>query len=231
MNKNGYLPTSDAGLVIWMNNFKSKIGTYAPITGITPAEVTSVTNDAAFFQYIVNSLEVFKQTAHNVTQYKNLLKHAVGQQHIGAVPSIPALGIAPTAVTEGVFDRVSKLVQRIKASLNYTENMGQDLGIVAPSVSIDPETLQPVLTIKLDAGRPHIKSNKSIADAIDLYVDRKTGTGFVLIARLLKLEFIDTATLSANALIAEWEYKAMYVIGNDNVGIMSSPVSILVKKM
>ena len=85
-----------------------------------------------------------------------MLKHASGQQHLGVVPAIPATGTVPDAVMEGVFDRVSKLVQRIKASTSYTDNMGQDLGIVAPVSVIDPATMQPVLTVKLDAGRPHL---------------------------------------------------------------------------
>jgi hypothetical protein len=190
-----------------------------------------VHNDFAMFQYIENIVEIYKQTVNNLVSHKNLLKHAVAQQHLGAIPTVPTLGTAPSAVTEGVFDRVSKLAQRIKASINYTDAMGQDLGIVAPISVIDVTTLQPQLIVKLDAGRPHIKCNKGVTDAIDLYVDRKDGAGFILIGRLLKADYIDTANLPAATVLAEWDYKAMYVIGNDNVGLMSSVEAIVVKKL
>ena len=130
-----------------------------------------------------------------------------------------------------MFDRVSKLVKRIKASVNYTEAMGNDLGIIAPVQTFDPTSLQPDLKVNLDAGRPHIKCVKGYADAIDLYVDRKDGVGFVLIGRLLKTDYIDTTNLPTNTLLAEWDYKAMYVIGNRNVGLMSSIASVVVKKL
>lgn len=91
--------------------------------------------------------------------------------------------------------------------------------------------MQSDLKIKLDAGRPHIKCSKGIADAIDLYVDRKDGAGFVLIGRLIKTDYIDTANLPTGTALSEWDYKAMYVIGNDNVGITSAIVSVVVKKM
>jgi hypothetical protein len=229
--KSSYLPNSDSERVVWLNNFSVKIGTYASTVGVTPAEVTAVHNDSAFYQYIVNMLDSYKQSLNNITSYKNLLKHSAGTEHLGAIPAAPTLSAAPTAVTEGVFDRISKLAQRIKASLNYTESIGNDLGIIAPISTIDLTTLKPDLIIKLDAGRPHIKCAKGVSDGIDLYVDRKDGTGFVLIGRLLKTDFIDTANLPAATPLAEWDYKAMFFIGNDNVGLMSAVESIVVKKM
>jgi hypothetical protein len=225
-----YLPTGDADRVIWLNNFAVKIATYATNVGVTPAEVTAVNNDKTYYQYIINMVDAYKQYLNNIVAYKNMLKQAVDQQHIGAPPAPPVLGTAPISVIEGVFDRVSKLVQRIKASLNYTEAMGQDLGIIAPESVIDPTTLQPVLKVKLDAGRPHIKCSKGIADAIDLFVDRQDGAGFIQIGRLLKADYIDIASLPVGVSLAEWEYKARFVIGNDNVGLMSAVESVVVKR-
>jgi hypothetical protein len=224
-----YIPYSDSERTVWLNNFSTKINMYAALVGITPAEVTAIQKDTAMFAYIVNMQEVYKQTLNNITSYKNLLKHAVGQQHLGAIPNAPTLSAAPTVVSEGVFDRISKLVKRIKASSSYTTAIGNDLGIIAPVQTIDVATMQPDLKVSLDADRPHIKCSKGYADAIDLYVDRKDGAGFVLIGRLLKLDYIDAVNLPAGTLLAEWDYKARYVIGNNTVGLMSAVTSIVVK--
>ena len=226
-----YLPHGDADRVIWLGNFKSKLPTYASLVGITATEVTNTANDYAMYKYVLDLLELYKQTTHNVVAYKELLKHTNGQQHLGAIPTLPVLAAAPTAVAEGMFERIAGLVKRIKGHPSYTDAMGKDLGIIAPVQSIDAETLQPVLTVSLDAGRPHIKCPKGNADAIDLYVDRKDGNGFVLIGRLLKLDYIDIASLPAATLVQEWDYKAIYVIGNNPVGLMSAVAGVVVKKM
>lgn len=231
MNNHGFQPSGDPALVIWTNNFDTNLGSVAAAAGITPDEVTGMHKDALYFQYVVNMQESFTQYMHTIVQYKNLVKHAVAQQSLGALPAVPVLGTAPEAVAEGIFDRVGKLIKRIKASANYNDNMGQLLGIVAPVTVIDTALLQPVLKVKIDAGRPRIKTVKGNAEALDLYVDRKDGAGYVFLCRLIKFNYIDIASLPANTLFAEWDYKGMYVIGNNPVGLMSAVVSIIVKKL
>jgi hypothetical protein len=101
-----YLPSSDNDKVFWLNNFSTKIGIYATPLGITAAEVTSVQKDAAFFSYLENMLESFKQTVNNIVGYKELAKKATDLQHLGALPTVPTLGTAPAMVSEGIFDRI-----------------------------------------------------------------------------------------------------------------------------
>ncbi|MEO8760965.1 MAG: hypothetical protein ABI448_08745 [Bacteroidia bacterium] len=225
-----YLPNADADKVIWLNNFSVKIALYASLVGITAAELAAIVNDAKMFQYIMTIQEIYKQNLQTLTGYKSLLKHAVAQQHLGAIPVLPVLPTAPALVSEGVFDRVSGFAQRIKASVNYTTNMGQDLGIIAPVVVFDPTTLQPLLTVKLDATRPHIKWIKDVSDALDLYADHNDGNGFTLLGRLNRNEYIDITNLTATKAIDEWHYKAIYVIADQQVGLYSSVVDIMVKK-
>ncbi len=230
MSYSKFIPTGDSDKVVWLSNFTTKMGLYATQLGVTTAELSSLQKDNAYFSYLISMMEVYRQNLLNLSSYKNMLKHAVGQQHIGTLPVLPNLGTAPPSVPEGVFDRVSKLVTRVKASLNYTDAIGNDLGIISPTQTIDLATLQPVLKVNIDGDRPHIKCSKGYADAIDLYVDRKDGAGFVLIGRLTKPDYIDVVDLPANTVLAEWDYKARYVIANNVVGVMSAVVSVVVKK-
>lgn len=230
MNSTSYIPSSDSEKVIWLNNFSTKINLYAATLGITATELTTIQDDASFFSYIVNLHQSLKQTLNNLTGYKTLLKRASGQQNLGAIPAVPVLSNVPAATPEGVFDRIAGFVKRIKGSPNYTSNIGADLGVLIITPTIDYSTVQPDLKINLDAGRPHIKCQKGYADALDLYVDRKDGAGFVLITRLLKPDYIDVVSLPVNIALAEWDYKARYVLGNNPVGLVSSVVSIVVKQ-
>lgn len=232
MTSSKYVPSSDTDKVVWLNNFSTKLGLYAASTGVSAAEVTATQKDAAMFSYIINLQEIYKQTLQTITGYKTLLKHAVGQQHLGSViPALPTLATAPASVPEGIFDRVSKLASRIKASAAYTDSMGSDLGILAPAVTFDASTMQPDLKIKLDAGRPHLKWTKGEADALDLYVDRNNGSGFTLLGRLMRNEYIDIASIDPTKVVDEWHYKGIYVIADVAVGLYSPVVSIAVKKI
>lgn len=184
------------------------------------------------FQYVINLAETYRQTLSNILSYKNLLKSASGMQHIVSVPTLPVLSPAPAIVPEGMFDRISQLVARIKKSFGYSDNIGEDLGIIPPSsASVDVDTMQPDLQIKLNVGRPRLKWIKGYSDAADVYVDRNDGNGFIFLVRSLKSEFIDTAVLAPSKVFDEWKYKAIYIIGNTPVGLYSNIVTVDVKKL
>jgi hypothetical protein len=226
-----FIPSSDADKVVWLNNFTTKMSLYATQLGVTTAEVTALQKDNAYFSYIISVMEVYRQNLLNMAGYKNMLKKAVGQQHIGAMPVLPTLATSPPAVPEGIFDRVAKLVSRIKASLNYTDNIGSDLGVIAPVETVDIATMQPDIKINLEVGKPHLKWKKGYSDALDLYVDRNDGAGFVLIGRLTRNEYLDIVSLPSSKVFDEWQYKGIYVIADTPVGLFSKVTSVDVKRM
>lgn len=231
MSNSRFIPTGDSDKVVWLNNFTTKMDLYASQLGVTTAELTALQKDNAYFSYLISMMEVYRQNLLNLTSYKNMLKHAVGQQHIGTLPMLPTLPTAPEAVSEGVFDRISKLVIRIKASLNYTDNIGTDLGVIAPTENVDIATMQPDIKITLEVGKPHLKWKKGYSDALDLYVDRNDGAGFVLIGRLTRNEYLDIVSLPPTKVFDEWQYKGIYVIADTPVGLFSRIASVDVKRL
>lgn len=228
---NKYIPTSDADKGIWLNNFTTKMAGYATTLGVTPAELTALQKDNSAFQYIINTMESYRQYVLNLAGYKNMMKHATINQHIGTLPVMPTLPTAPPMVAEGIFDRVAKMVARIKASLNYTDNIGSDLGVIASSSTVDITTVQPDINIKIDVGKPHLKWTKGIAESIDLYADRNDGQGFVYVGRLSRNEYLDITPIATGKVYDEWNYKAIYVIADVQVGLYSRVASVDVKKM
>ncbi|MBK8368977.1 MAG: hypothetical protein IPL10_16730 [Bacteroidetes bacterium] len=226
-----YLPSTDAGKAIWLNNFTIKLNTYATLLGVSTNELSNLQKDNAAYQYVINLLEQYRQSILNLTGYKNMMKHAVGQQHLGTIPLIAPAPTPPPAVPEGIFDRVTKLASRIKVSLNYTTNIGNDLGITSSTSDVDIDSMQPKLHITLNVGKPHIKWTKGKADATALYVDRNDGLGFVLMGRFTRSEYLDTTVLPENKRYEEWHYKAIFVIADKLVGLYSKIMSVDVKRV
>lgn len=221
-----YLPSSDADRAIWLNNFSNRLGQYRQALGITTAEVNSYVADAAMFAYMIQLYDASVQYAQALSSIKRNLRSSTQQVAMAALPVLPGNTNAPAPVNSGIFTRISQLVARIKVHAAYTTAMGQDLGIIAPVVPFDPNTMQPSLRISLEAGFPKLKWNKGMADATKLYVDRHDNAGFVLLKQTVKNTFLDTEALPANTYSVTWDYKARFMLDDDEVGVFSQTLSI-----
>jgi hypothetical protein len=227
--KTTYLPNTDSDRVVWLSTFNNKLPNYSVLLNIGEDDVTQTGKDYAAYAYTINVLDLIKQTQQNATAYKNALKHADGQP-IGSIPVAPKLGPAPEPVPAGIFDRVRMLVQRIKNHPAYTDSIGQDLNILVPVDVTDPNTIQPVLNYKLDVGRPHLKWQKGIAGAVDLYADHNDGNGFLPVGRFIRGEYVDTTVIGGGKIADDWKYKAIFVIADVQVGQMSQVVTVRAMK-
>ena len=65
---------------------------------------------------------------------------------------------------------------------------------------------------------------------VHIYVDRKDGQGFVYLANDSQPDYLDTFPVPAGVASAVWEYKAIYRIGDDQVGQFSEAVKVTVTK-
>lgn len=229
--KSPYLPPNDKPKIGWLKNLDTKAPVYATVLDITPAEQTSIDNDTAMFEYIVNTmLDAYKTKGQDITAFKNIMRDGPLGTPTPAIPAAPVLPAAPAAVAAGIFPRIAKFVERLKSHLNYTVNIGEDLRIEGVAFAFDPLTLKPVLKGALDAVRPLIIWKKGVAYSIDIYVDRQLNDNYVYLANDSEPNYIDTFLMPAGVNTAAWKYKAIYRIGDEQVAIFSDPTTITVTK-
>ena len=155
MPKAYYLPATDAGRLPWLNNFAIKLPSYSTVLGLNAGDVASVTADAAFFSYVLNSQLQIAAYAQQWTAYKNLARDG-GAVSIITAPVAPVLGVAPALVNPGIFTRVKTMVARIRVAPGYTDSIGQALQIIGADHTVDLTTVKPVITAQLDAGQVDI---------------------------------------------------------------------------
>ena len=226
MPRSHYLPNHDIGKNAWLANFAAKLPNHQSAVGLVAAEVASVQADAAFFNYVLTAQRQCANTSQQWTAYKNAARSGEDAA-LGAMPVAPAPGTAPAAVAPGIFRRIPALVTRIKNHPGYTEAIGQDLAIIGAEQTIDLNLVKPVLVIELQAGRPLVKWTKQGLDGVEIHVDRGTGV-FSFLAVDTEPDYLDTAPLPAPGQSAVWRYKAIYRVGDEQVGQWSNPVSIAV---
>lgn len=229
MTKNHYMPFTDEGKVTWLNNFSAKLPDHAAVLGLSPTQLTSVNNDAIMFSYIVNLVNAFKAGQSERVGYKDILKNGAENTPLSPVPVFNN-PTAPTVVPAGIFIRIGRLVRFIKSNPSYNESIGSNLGVIGAEADESTMEMKPILKINLDAGKPVIAWKKGKADSIDIYVDRGDGKGFIYLANDSAPDFTDKSDITSNEKIAEWKYKAIYRIKDEQVGSFSDDTAIMVKK-
>lgn len=230
MSNKTYLPTADADKSAWLKNFAAKLPQYATTLGLATTDTAGVTADSAMVVFALDQVEIFKKETAKRVAYKNSLFDGEIGSALGAFPSTGAAPTPPAVVPAGVFKRTAKLVQRIKNHTNYTQAIGEDLGIESHITLRSAEILKPEIKITLDAGHPVLKWKKGKTTAADLYVDRSDDKGFVFLATATVPQYTDNTELPHGINTALWNYKAIYKIGDDQTGEFSNPVSIAISR-
>ena len=230
MQKKYYLPHRDSERVTWLNNFATKLTTYATLLGISAAELAVIVAWAAFYAFVIGIQQQLKDFKQDFTKYKNRLSSAPLNTPLDPLPQL-AFTYATLPANAGIFTYISGLVMRIKGNTAYTEAIGEDLGIIGDEQSENPD-VKPDLTATLDAGRPHLKSHKHHTDGFNLYADYGDGKGMHYIANVtLGSGFIDGTRTIVNADSAVYKYQAVHVLDDHEVGKPSDIVSITVTKL
>jgi hypothetical protein len=213
-----------------LSNFSNKIGGYGTTLNVTLAQVATVNADNTFFNYVINMQNQVKNQGKDWTTYKNILRSTTKAVSLGDAP-IWAPPVAPATAAANISGRWSKLIQQIKSQPNYTEAIGDDLGISAISSALtqaDIDALKPKLKAHLVAGQPIVEWKKGDADGINIYgADGNTGI-YVFLATNLHPNYLDKRPLPAPGQSAVRKFKAVYIMGDEEVGQYSDEISISV---
>jgi len=120
------------------------------------------------------------------------------------------------------------LLEHFAAKLpQYAETLEVSAADLA-SAQADAAAWKPVLGIKTQAGRPTVTWAKGDADALEIWVDRGDDPGFVLLAIDLKPDYPDPFPLPPLGTSALWKYRAIYRLGDEQVGQWSDVISVTV---
>ena len=220
-----WFPTSWAERVTWFNTFAQAFATIGPTLGFTSTDVHLVNDDNAMMQFLGQNLPTIENYAEAARSFRRIITEG---EVDGTTPAFPAIAsIQPSAtVAQGIFERLDNLVKRIRLAPGYTDEEGDQLGIVPkkPS-SIAPENAQPTLTTDTDPGNV-------------VYVKFKKGqfTGIFLQASIDKGAWEDRGRFTRSPVkltIAQTPeelprlvaLRARYLVGDDAVGDWSSTVT------
>lgn len=224
-------PRTDYDLMLALNRAATQAPDYAVPLNLTPAMLTERTADAAAFQYTLAVIGNINTGGKEWTAVKKLLLKGPDTGALIPFPLNIDFGTAPATVKAGISARYSKFAAHCRLQPGCTENVAIDLGIASsdePEVNLD--LVQPVLKlIQRPEGIFVDWSWDTLAeevDTIELLVDRGDGQGDRFLAIDSTPGYLDTAAIPGA--LAKWTYKGIWRVGENQVGIWSVPVSIVV---
>jgi hypothetical protein len=232
MPKSDFIRADDNGKASQFVLFRDNIGQYLATLSIpaTDPDIVQQAADATRFRAMVDFCGNMQNAAQAWTAAKNYERDGGASAPTGqTVPELPA-GFPP-AVPAGIVARFRALVKRIKALKNCTPAIRQALDIEgAEQAGPDMATLQAILTLTLMGNAILVgwgwQGFTAFLDMIELQVDRGDGKGWVMLAFDTTPNYTDTFPHPAT--LAKWKYRAIYRVGDAQVGVWSDVKEITV---
>ncbi|MDD5037441.1 MAG: hypothetical protein PHE55_22165 [Methylococcaceae bacterium] len=174
-----------------------------------------------------------QEAAQNYTDALFALKRVLRDGPKNAAVNLPPLPVLPASPASepfaDIFGFLGALISRIKKHKHYTEAIGQALNIIASqSPSLDPTTLQPVLSVDFQGGHPVLNWKSNGADALELEADHGVGS-FSLLTIKMSPGFQDNTPLPSAGTAAIWKYRGICRIRDERVGHWSQVLEVVVK--
>lgn len=228
MPKANYIKSGEEAFGAQLLMYKNNIATYADILGVTAAQITAQAADADYFDYVLKCQGIMQSGAQQWSAWKKLLRGG-GTPPMAGEALAPVFPAAVTAVELGIEPRFRALCQQNKTNTNYNVSIGEALGTEGQAqTGPDFAILKPEFTLTISGNRVEVHWGwggfKPFLDMCEIHVDR--GTGYVPLAFDTTPGYVDTQPFPGAP--AKWTYKAIYRVGDAQVGQWSNPVSIMV---
>lgn len=140
--KEPWYPTRESDLPPWHTTYAAALATHGVTLEIDPADQLAADNNRDMIELLVDAALEYKNNLSEVVAYKNEVFYGPAGP-LPATPTVPGAIVPVIGALAGVEARTRALVQQIKAHDNYTEAIGQDLGVIGaeppPPAEIKPE--------------------------------------------------------------------------------------------
>lgn len=206
MAKKDYLTKALDRLVTWLTNFFDNIDSIGATLGLTPAQITEVKARITDFK----------------TKYQDQVQK--DGDYKASVEATQASIKVCLSDSGGVRDLVGKM----KKHDDYTEALGETLGVIGEEHVPDSFNAKPELKDKSEGGNIKLGFNLYEWDGLNIYRDRDEGAGMVFLARDTDSPYYDTTPKLDPTKPEKRMYQAYFVDGDNQIGLPSDIITIIV---
>jgi hypothetical protein len=157
MSGGTFFPNTEAEQVVWLSHYALKIPIHGPICGISDTEIQATLKDIAYWVWMLQHWHPATQhDAKESTAHKLMMISGSGTGSTSH-PQPTVFPDPPPIPEPGIQKRLFSQIARIKASLEFNDSIGHDLGIIAKTTA----TVHPIpefsLTVEMGATGPRVR--------------------------------------------------------------------------
>lgn len=138
-----WFPTNRIDRAAWFRNFSTQFSQIGISLGFTQAEIDAVNADNAVLQYTTASLTQMDALMRSLRAFEQVVTMDANNS---SEPNFPVISLPapPAMVAAGIFERLERLVRRIRCAPAFTPDRGALLGIDRVNARIaDPQNFVP----------------------------------------------------------------------------------------
>ena len=213
--------------MLWYANFAAKIILHGPNLGMTAPELAGVATDNAAVQGLIPSKNRARDDSSEWAEFTRLELYGPESPTTPTMPGAAA-PIAFSPVLPGILVRLGRLVKRLKGSPNYTEAIGQDLGIVGAEITpADPP--KPTGSVAMvGPNEVRVKWVKAGFTGVVVECQRAGETAWTVLGQDNFSPYLDARPLLVAGQPEERRYRLRYIDGDALVGEYSDVMSVTV---
>jgi hypothetical protein len=170
-----YFPFRIGDQIIWLRNFRNKLGNYQAVLDYETAELTTIIADCDRSIYLLDTVNGAVQSFGTaITSHLKLVLNGPAMPDPVAIPTfaLPATPAAPANVPPGALKRVFAFIKNLKTRAGYTDDIGEDLQIVGTEAVDDPNEV-PTASAEARSGEVVLKFSKN--GHLGVYLESQIG--------------------------------------------------------
>lgn len=228
-NNADWFPSDEATQVLVLTNAKDKISNYSTQFGLTPLQVAKFVDNCNAFIDIINKVNEIRETGKAYTPWKNTMLHGTKGLPAPAAPVFQSI-VFPASITTGIEEQIRDFVANVKTLDGYTKQAGEDLDFeVTKSTDGNIADAFPTLHVAAIGGfAVEVSYKKGEFDGIILEYRAAGSNDWKFADKVSITKFNFTPQLSAAGQAQEFEFRAKYIIKNQQVGQWSQLAVITV---
>jgi hypothetical protein len=199
-----FVPINDGETVRWGNNLDIKITTLGPTLGMLPPALTDLKDDLQVVIEALNRAIVKKREQQEAITFKNLVR---GRE----------------------LKRITKTLIALKLHPAYTENIGNELGIIGVTTVLNRLTLTTSIRLAIFPGLVEVHFKKKRQAGVSIFSKLLGDENWTLVDNTTVTPYKDTRPLKVAGVPEVRQYMARFWDGDQHYGMESEAPSILYK--
>jgi hypothetical protein len=203
-----FFPTTESAQIIWLTHYALQLPVNGPTCGIVNEEITNTQTDITSYVFMLQQWHPASQRdGKEFTAHKQLMIFGSGSVPL-PYPQPTLFPNPPPASIPGIQKRLFSQIARIKASLNYTEVIGKDLGIIAIPDTVEHPVPEFWLTAELGLETPQVRIDFTKYGHEGIWIESRINEGdWAFLAIDTVKPYLDKRPLIAGNTLETREYR------------------------